>query len=69
MSDKNSMILIVEPFDSKRKNQIACKRDHHSFLNLKIKGSTERFCTHIMVETMEMSEGTIKVKMCGDVPI
>lgn len=62
-------VLIVEPFDAKRKNRQSCNRGHSPLLNLKIKGSTERFCTHIMIETMTMSEGSVQVKMCGDVPL
>lgn len=47
----------------------SCKRGHDASFNCKIKGSNKRFCTYIMVDTLEMTAGGIKVKMCGDLNV
>lgn len=68
MPEQNSMVLI---YDTDEKNP-SCIRDHSPSFNLRIKGTwpdTKYFCTHIMEGMEVMTEGTIKVMMCGDVQV
>lgn len=53
------MILVIS-----KNNKVKCKRGHPAGLNMKIRGTSKRFCVFILESKQVDAKGA---KMCGDV--